>query len=522
MQPAHPRRGLRALLALAALLPVVVALARPWDDALFRGAAHGADWLEHAERLRSLERWRLGEQRPWAFVLSLDSVYPPGQMLWGMLAGGVLGHSDVAVLRANVLWWALISAAAGVVAARLLDGRTGWAAAAIVAGLPAVTGLGTVFHSDLPVFSLLWAATAWMAWAQDRRPAWAATGTALLVLCALSFKWSAGPWAVLLVPLSLLAPQPSWRRRAIALGSAAVLVALGTDAFLRQSTTSLSQLASLTYRTPLSLQPGGLLGVARELLAFLDAASQAQPRHPPSSDRWIVPFRLVVSALSPVLAGGLAVAAVGGAWRRPRVAALAIGALVGGLFLAPALLHLPDDRFAVAALPGLAIAAAGGWSRLPRRWALAVAGLWAVVAGAVSWDFHHGRQAYMERDALAQAWELPDHFRWRGLGADSSLDGAKGWMHQRPRGHDGFLPGKQEAWRAVQACDAADLVIHGLDPMLDGPWFEYRNRLDSLEGAGARRLHFDEGPSRAAHLWVRAQGEGEPALRVDCAGPPGG
>lgn len=508
--------------ALAAIVAVVaVVLSRPYDAGLFRRATGGGDWAEHLARVQVVHS-ASGDAPLGQWIAQTDGIYPP--MLHGSmgLVGAVVGHGEVAIGRAMVLWLLLLAAAAGLCAARITgERRDGWLVAAGTASVPALAAVSLTYFYDLPMTALLWCATAALLWLRPRSPELAGLAAGLLWTGAALTKWTALPFGVAMMAGALIVhlPEERWDRREVVRRLRAALVlavttALGVLGFFGLSTVSWRSMSDTTMGDP----DAWAMAAEGETVGLLAGLAD---RLPPFSWSRLggYPLDLVLSILSPLLALLVLVLLVVWLIRDRRGAALVAAVCLGQWAILFWLVPPADPRFAFTLTPALVLAAALGVGRLPPRVRFGLMAGWMAVALWVAWDVHHGAAGPLDR-----AWTLqPDRptslLSGRGISILSG-DQRTGWMRADATAPI-FRPDREQLWALLAACDAPALAVQegALADSTDPTWWRYRNLLAWIEGeVGFDRVVSLEGfdPEGASAVAVSRGGSPGPGWsRVD-------
>ncbi len=434
----------------------------------------GAEWIEHAERLRVARCLQLGS--PEGLLACVDGPqYPPLLHLLSWLPAQLLG-SSAADLAWTGLGWLLLLAAAMALVARSLGAGAHTAAAAFCGTLlvPGLHGAATRYHYDLPMTALLWLAVALLL--ALPRPILGGSAAGLAGLAAALVKWTALPFGACLLLGAALTGRAGLRPRLLRAGSALAVVACGSWAFQSASSRSLQD--------GLGMVAAHGAGASRGLLGTALAALAARLGQLDAHRLLFYPLALPASVLSGMLGSVALALLLGWLWRGPRRGlALVLCTVLGqGAFLllvAPVL----DERFLLTLTPALVLAAAMGWAALPasargRVGALALlGGLW------VAADLHHGQPGLANRPLLLL--EGQPQLILRGLGAGGSTE-ARGWSRaDQQRADRAEL--RAEVYGQLLACRLPSFGVTTLDPLDGGPpshWWRYRALLAEVEGLG--------------------------------------
>ncbi len=500
------------VLVLVALVAVV--WSRPYDGGLFRRAVGGGDWAEHLARIQAVYSWS-GEAPFGLWIAQTDGIYPPF-LHWCMgLLGVLVGHGEVAIGRAMVLWLLLLAAGVGVCAWRITgEARDGWIVAAGTASVPALAAVSLTYFYDLPMTALLWTSTAALLWIRPRSPELAGLAAGLLWTCAALTKWTALPFGVVMMAGALLVHLPGerWsRREALRRLRAGGLVALTTTVlvagFFKLSDVSWRAMSDNTMgdADAWALTADGRVGALGALVDRLQPFSWSRLGG--------YPVDLVVTILSPLLA--LLVLAAVAVWLvRDRRGAALVGCVVLGQWAVLFWLVPPaDPRFAFTLTPALVLAAAWGVGRLPPRVRRALLAAWVVVSIGVVWDVHHGSEGLLNRAWSLEPGRPTSLLQGRGISVTSG-DQRTGWVRADSTVPI-FRPDRERVWEAVAACDASVLAAREgvLADSTDATWWRYRSLLRAVRGeASIHRVVSLEG----------FQPDGTPAVAVDRGGPPPG
>ncbi|MCO4772734.1 MAG: hypothetical protein KDA24_22065 [Deltaproteobacteria bacterium] len=495
------------LVASAVLLLVSAAMllllgTRLAADPLSPYGEQGAEFLEHADRLKLVETTRqVGLGHPVAWLEEADRAFPPGIHLLGAPWGAVFGHDAVSVTWSAPLWLLLLALAVGSVAASLdlkvareEERRSAFVFGAVAAlMLPAAHAAALRYHYDLPMTALLWCAVALQLRFQDKRPFLAGSLAGLFLFLAAATKWSALPLGVPLIVGAAIAPR---RRETLArsmplhyrawtVGAAGLVSALLVGGFLAVSMESLLSMAG-TFEEPggagsslWSRFDGGLVEGVRTIVGAVGAAVPEQPL-----ERLITYVVHVGTAmLSPL--GVLLLAAAMLPWLATGASGLSMAVVAIGGQLAFLVLGTPpmDERFLLPSLPFVALAAAGGCRGVEGRGRQGFIAVLLAGAFFIAWDFHHGPEGWWNRRAVVRVsqTEMPQSQGRRFMLASSF--GARGWV-RRDEQRDPRMEQRQQVWQAIADCGARNVVFDTsavIDMQGDGLWWQYRGLLAQVQ-----------------------------------------
>lgn len=467
---------------------------------------HGAEYLEHLDRLRVVRAWwEIGLGAPGDLVRAWDQGFPFGLHLVGAPFGAVFGHSAKTVAWSGLLWLIPLALAVGSVVVSL-DPWSGPAAEARVtrlAGivgvllLPAVHAAATRYHYDLPLTALIWVAAAVQLRWQDERPFRAGVAAGLLLFGAGLIKWGALPLGVPLLAACWLAPprvtskgtvRPRGNRRLVALVMAGLASGALLLGFLAVSDQSFSMMASGTFGEiggaaepePLRFDEGLSVGIA-------DAISRVGEALPGSPGDRLVAYlvHVVIGMLSPLLSVALLVcfvAWIGAGGPGMLMAAVALAGQLGFLVLG---VPPMDERFLLPSLPWAAVIAVLGWRGFARGSRGRAAVVLVALALFVAHDLHHGDDPPW---AFHKVWRETDtefpHAQGRGIMLSSSFN-QLGWSRR-----DDTLPARtaerEAVWQAVVDCGARDVLVAPgvITDKGTSIWWEYRRVLAFVEEGG--------------------------------------
>ena len=478
---------MKRLLAPVGVLAVIggLILARHRRDPVEAYGEHGAEWIEHFDRLGTLLVWRSNTGSLLDFLSASDGPYPPLLHILTL----PFGIEAEAVVWTGLIWWVLLAGGVALTARGLLPDEPSAAAAGATMALliPAAHGAAARYYYDLPMTALLWLGVGLIVAVQKD---WIGglAGGACAGLAAV-VKWTAIPFAGPMLVGAVLA-----RTRGPTVG-VIVAVALGATApsagYLALSTHSWVEMMG-TFGP--NEDPMGSVGEAATRSLRADPELQAPDRSDRSGGRlerllWYgksIVFAVLAPAGVLVLLA-LAIAARGRElpWRR---LALLGGPIVGGHIAFVAFIVPPlDERFVMTLAPALGLVGVAAWCALAGR-TRAVAGIAAVAAmGVVAIDFHTGEDLALDPQTTIMMDEPS-----AGLGLVGSWE-RRGWGRSDRRRPQPYRL-REDVWAIVQSVSAERVGIIGaplFDTFGDRWWWRYRARLGEVQGTWGRQGELD-------------------------------
>lgn len=490
-----PPRRLLPLVPLVVALAILSMLFLRWSHApIDVYGEEGAEYIEHFDRIRTLQIWRANSGDPLGFLVAADNAYPPLLHALTLPVGALSGHSAEQVVWSGACWYLLLALGIGLCGWALVEERWGLYAG-ITGGLlfPAGHAAASRYYYDLPMTALLWLGLGLALLLAPRRPLLGGVLGGVLTAAAALIKWTALPFAAPMLLAAAVTPRirPA-RRKLLALGLCLGFV-LPTGGYLSQSSRSWTEMMS-TFG-PETNAADAMAGAASRTLSR-DPWLQAPDRGDRSGGRVeravYYASSLATAMYSPLvflLVLGLSVLWV----RRRGPGGWLVGLIVGGqgLFVVAAVPPL-DERFILTLAPTGILTAILGWRVLPRSWQAGVAAA-AVVGGlAVAADFHLRE---VDPEALRPDPEVGILAPSAGLGLNSSWE-QRGWGRS-DRSRLGRLSYRERLWAQVEEARAQEVGIIGgplIDPFGDTNWWHYRALLGEVEGTWGRQgaLHLIE------------------------------
>ena len=343
-----------------ALLPALVALAilgmlaARWSShPLDAYGEEGAEYIEHFDRVRTLQIWRANSGHPIDFLIAADGAYPPLLHALAVPAGAINGHAAHQITWMGSVWYLLLALGIGL-CGWALAGATWGLIGGLTAGLlfPAGHAAALRYYYDLPMTALLWLGLGVALVGARRSPLGAGLGGGFLAGLAALIKWTAIPFAAPMLLAAALTPQlPRARRKLLVLGLCVGFL-LPTGGYLSQSTRSWTEMMS-TFGPETGAVDGVVDAAARTL--SVDPWLQPPDRGDQSGGRFERGLyyigRLVVAVYSPALFA--LVIGLGFLWvhRRGRGGWLVALIVLGqGAFVVTAVPPL-DERFILTLAP---------------------------------------------------------------------------------------------------------------------------------------------------------------------------
>ncbi|MCP4872749.1 MAG: hypothetical protein GY898_29000 [Proteobacteria bacterium] len=528
---------MKRLLAPLGVVAVIggLILARHRRDPVEAYGEHGAEWIEHFDRLGALLVWRSNTGSFLDFLSNSDGPYPPALHILTL----PFGIEAEAVVWTGLGWWILLAVGVALTARGLLPEEPSAAAAGATMALliPAAHGAAARYYYDLPMTALLWLGVGLIVAVEKD---WLAglAGGACAGLAAV-VKWTAIPFAGPMLLGAVLA-----RTKGPTVGVIAA-VALGAAApsggYLALSTHSWVEMMG-TFGP--NEDPMGSVGEAAARSLKADPKLQAPDRSDRSGGRlerllWYGKS-IVVAVLAPagvLVLLGLLIVARGRELPWRKLAFLGVP-IVGGhvafvAFIVPPL----DERFVMTLAPALGLFGAAAWCALEGR-GRAIAGVASVaVLLGVAVDFHTGDDPSLDPQTTIMMDEPS-----AGLGLVGSWE-RRGWGRSDRRRPQPYQL-REDVWAIVESVSAQRVGIIGaplFDTFGDRWWWRYRARLGEVQGTWGRQGELDvvwlcgDGPPPSGPVdvvvaadtrvtsidqpWCPVDGDWDPGLRV-AAQPP--